>query len=160
MERANIWVISSKKFSFKPRFRYSVIEFEQNYYLIDNDQAWWGYISPIFTWNIPEIVMKINLSKEEVDTLLLDKEGQKKVDEIGTSAAGVGVLISMIVGPVFLYPLIERLFNFHFPIFINVVIAFTIIASMLILKVRLSKSAYQIIDVIGSEKVEKRVVAT
>lgn len=152
MEKAKIWVInSSKKIPFNPRSRYSVIEFEQEYYLIDNDQAWWGYISSIFTWFIPETAMKINLSEEEVDALLLDKEGVRKAEKVTNLVPAIGVLISMTLGPVFLFPMIDYFFNFHFPIFINVLVAFAIIFSMLILKSRLSKSAHQIIDIIGKE---------
>jgi len=152
MGKAMVWVINtSKEHSFNPRFRYIVIEFEESYYLIDNDQAWWGYISPIFTWKIPETVMKINLPEEEVDALLLDKEGVKKAEKTIDSMKGVAIFISLVLGPAFLFSMLEDFFNFYLPIFINVLIAFTTIIGMLVLKSRASKSAIQVIDIIGKE---------
>jgi len=152
MEKAKIWAINpSKKHSFNPRFRYSVMEYEKDYYLVDNDRAWWGYISPILTWKIPETVMKINLPDVEVNNLLLDKKGQKRSDETGTTVAGLGVFISLVLGPILLFPIIEHFFNFYFPIIVNLFIALIIIIGMLILKFKLSKSAHQVIDVIGKE---------
>ena len=155
MEKAKIWWISCENLSFNPRFRYSVIEFKQNYYLLDNNQAWWGNISPIFTWIIPEKVMKIKLSKEEVDALLLNKEEQIKSDEIHASTSGIGVFISVVLGPMFIFPMAERFFGFYLPTVINMLISLIIIIAMVVYKSRLSKSAVQIIDTIGTENLSE-----
>ena len=158
MGEAKIWRILSKNLAFNPYLRYIVIEFEQNHYLVDNNYAWWGYISPIFTWIIPEKVMKINLSKEEVDALLLDREGQEKSGESNTSARGIGVFISVVLGPL-LFPMADHFFGFYIPISINMLISLAIITAMVVLKSRLSKSAVQIMDFIGTENLSEIRIA-
>ena len=159
MTSAKHWFINiSKKHAFNPRLRYSMMEWEENYYLIDNDQAWWGYISPILTWMIPETIMRVNLSKEEIEALLLDREGVEKSAGAINLGKGVAIFISLVLGPPVLFPLINHFLEFQIPVLVNLLISSAIIVGMLILKRRISRSAIGLIDIIGKENLTETKV--
>ena len=157
MEKVKVWKIL-RKYPFNPRIRYSVIESEQGYYLIDHDRTLWRSVVPFLNWIIPEKAMRINLAKSEINDLLLHKRKSQKYKEDNALGTGIAVLITATLGPAFLYPIFDYLFDFNLPSFINYIIAFLIIIGVLIIKVRLSKSAKQIVEIIGEENLSKQKI--
>jgi len=157
MANIKIWQIS-KTFPFKPGSRYSIIESDRESYLVDRDYAWWGYISPLFNWLIPEKALKIDLSKEEINTLLVEKEDLEKQEERGNIGIGWGILLGGPVGMAIFTPLIE-LVNENLTLYASVFIVCLTSVFILIRKVKLSKEAKRILDVIGKENLfEQRIL--
>ena len=145
MEKVEIWKIL-RKFPFNTA-RYSIIEFKEGYYLMDHEQNWWRYVFPMISWLIPRKVMNINLSKLEINTLLLDKKLSKKRDKEGNTGIS---LVAIIGGGPLVISFLELL-NINVSVYINLIIVLAIMAFILIWKIRTSKNAVKILDVIGKE---------
>ena len=99
--------------------------------------------------------MKINIPKFEINSLLLDKEKSDKQKSDGTWGIGFTVLISMTLGPALIFPILNAIFTFNLPIFINFIFAFLIIISALIIRIKLSKPAKQLIEFISEENLSE-----
>ena len=153
MEKVKIWPIE-QPLPFNPRIRYSVIESKTGYYLIDHDRDLWRYFLPVFHCVIPEKVLKINMPKFKVDSLLLDKRKTKKLKEDTTFGSGIAVLISKTLGPVLIVPILTA-FIFNIPNFLYFIVAFLIMICAIILRIKLSKSAKQLITFIGEENMSE-----
>jgi uncharacterized membrane protein (TIGR01218 family) len=137
------------------RLNYTVLESETGYYLIDNNRAWWGYIFPMLAWVIPEETKKIHLSKREVNTLLLDKKLAKKRDKDGKTSVAFATMAGNPIVISLLFPVI-RLLDIHLPIYINILIVCLISGYMLAWRMKNTKNAKRILDIIGKENLSKQ----
>lgn len=149
MENVKIWPIE-RKLPFNPQYRYSIIESVRGYYLVDHDKDLWRHFLPIFHCVIPEKVMKINIPKYKVDDLLLDKRRTQKINEDAAFKSGIALLISKTLGPVLLIPILTALI-FDIPNFIYFIVVFLIMMSVVVIRIKLSQPAKQLLGYIGEE---------
>ena len=63
----------------KKNYRYTIVHYRENYYLIDVNKLWLGYIFPLFNWLIP--IKAIKLDKELPQDLM--KEDEEKGSILG-----------------------------------------------------------------------------
>ena len=151
MAKAKVWSILRLK-----QFRYVVVEFDQNHYLVDLDirSCWIGYFLPIFNWMISHKVMKINLSEEKVNNLLLNKELSERRRVLSSSFyAGISIL-----GASFLGPILESLFeNWEsgFAVYTNYSLIFLLLIILLLIKFHSAKNATKVLDLIGKENLSE-----
>jgi len=155
LEEVKFWRINGKLPKDMPRMRYSVIESKEAYYLIDNDRTWWRHAFPVLNWIIPDEAMKINLSNDLINTLLINKRLSKKQNERGMTGTGIAALISVVFGSSFLFPIFDLL-GIHLPTYVNLIIVIVIHTSIYIWKRRNSKKAEKILDIIGMEHLSRQ----
>ena len=153
MEKVKIWPIE-RPLPFNPGSRYSIIESKTGHYLVDHDRDLRRHFLPVFHCVIPEKVMKISMPKFKVDGLLLDKRKTQKLNEDAAFKSGIGLLISKTLGPVLIIPILTALI-FDVPNFIYFFVVFLIMMSVVVVRIKLSKRAKQLLDFIGEENLSE-----
>ena len=153
MADVKVWKILRVK-----QFRYLVVESESEYYLVDVDaySYWMGYVSPIFNWMLSHKAMKINLSPEEVNRVLLDKElseERRRKDLHPAFYAGIAAIAPRIFGPI-VNPVIEN-WGGDFTVYTNFILVFILLFILVFLKARFSKKAKKLLELLGLENLSE-----
>jgi len=137
------------------RGKYTVVVSKKGYYLIDHDKAWWGYILPIFSWIIPQKVMKINLPMELIAKTIINRATHDEIQENRDATrpwSNFGLIIVFSMGG--LFAALSSL-AFSSSIILNIIISIVLISVTLYFKVTYSRRAEATLERFLYEKISE-----